>query len=96
MNNSLDNTFYLDSCTTHHVCNNSELFSNLDKSKIEEFTTVGGKTVSSGTGSIYIEIYNIKTNQQEILKLDDVAFLPKSPKNLLSVGILKKDGHPIF
>jgi transposase InsO family protein len=92
MNNSLDNTFYLDSCTTHHVCNNSELFSNLDKSKIEEFTTVGGKTVSSGTGSIYIEIYNIKTNHQEILKLDDVAFLPKSPKNLLSVGILKKDG----
>lgn len=75
-----NDTWYLDSCASKHICKNRELFSDL-RPKNYEFITAGGEVIRSReVGTVYFSLQSGK------MTLLNVAYTPKCDSNLISLG----------
>ena len=83
------NNFYLDNCTTHHVCNDANFFENIDYSSTSSFKTAAGTVQSAGTGVVVLMFNNLQNNKRFYVELENVAYIPEAPMNLISVGLLE-------
>ena len=79
--------WYPDSCTSRHICNHREGFTDL-RPESYEFVTAGGTIIrSSQVGTI---TFSIENGLQ--LMLSNVAFIPECDSNLISLGQLRETG----
>ena len=79
--------WYLDSCTSRHICNNHEKFVDL-RPKTYEFITAGGNIIrSSQIGTVTLSLKNGSN-----LTLSNVAYTPECDSNLISLGQLRETG----
>ena len=87
--------FYIDSGAAVHCCNTKEAFEFIDTEKIDTFHVVAKDlSYSSGTGNLNVEM--LDTNRQAHgICVTNVAYLPDTPMNLLSVGQLKQSGWTV-
>ena len=83
------NKFYLDNCTTHHVCTDEQFFERIDYSAVDNFKTAGGLAKSHGTGVVSLIIKDKSTTKTFALSLTNVAYMPSAPMNLISIGKLQ-------
>lgn len=96
----LNDTWLLDSATTHHVCKSEQLFKNLRKIKPEPVgmaeTMVGQGQVSlmaEGIGDITLSTKEDNTIYDITPKY--VYYVPKCKRNLLSVAQIEKKGKTV-
>ena len=84
----VNDTWYLDSCASRHICNNRVLFSDI-RSKNYKFITAGGEIIhSQEVGTVHLTLQSGKTT----MTLLNVAYAPKCDSNLISLGQLRKSG----
>ena len=78
-------SWWLDTCSTHHVCNDERWFTKLNivnKGSVLRMADEGSKPIL-GTGVVNITFTSGKT-----ISLFDVLYVPKVRKNLVSSGLL--------
>ena len=81
----------MDNCAIFHVCKDKSLFvGGINVAPNIRVKGVSGTSQASGIGRIKFTITNNESRQQEIL-LDNVIYLPKSPKNLISISRWSRD-----
>lgn len=85
---SASDEFYIDSCSSNHLCKSKELMVNIRDSKCKHSITVANneKLVSDTQGEVYIQSGNV------VRQLKNVLFVPELSTNLISVSQLVKDG----
>ena len=78
-----------------HCCNTKEAFEFIDTEKIDTFHVVAKDlSYSSGTGNLNVEMLDTNRQAHDIC-VTNVAYLPDTPMNLLSVGQLKQSGWTV-
>ncbi len=78
--------WYLDSCTSRHICNNHEIFADL-RPKSYKFVTAGSNIIrSKQVGTVILPLEN------GTLTLTNVASAPEYDSNLISPGQLQETG----
>lgn len=81
----------MDSAADVHVCNDLRLMTDY----LANPTRVGGSTsdgISPGRGTVKIRLANEDGSEGLILNLRNVFYLPNSPSNLVSLGLLNDAG----
>ena len=90
-----EDSWYIDSGATSHMCGNREFFSGLDEQhKVQIALADGQKLTSAGTGEGTIETYNDSGEKRRIL-LSNVLYVPGLRGNLISVSRLIKKGFTV-
>ena len=80
-------------CFPRHVCNQRSWFYDLDTSAKTSFSVVGGApSRSAGTGSILMQPTDLASGAQVNIMLENVAYMPDQPHNLLSHSTMRKHG----
>lgn len=86
-----DNSWYIDSGATNHMCNNSELMSELVMDNPREINVANGdKLFTKGCGNIKIGLKN-----SIVRTISNVFFVPNLTTNLLSVSELARKGYTV-
>ena len=97
----------MDNCTTFHVCKDKFLFiGEIRPCPNIRVKGVSGIAIAAGIGTIRFTITS-KTGEHNEITLDNVIYLPESPKNLISIsrwsrdrgddcGILSRGEYSIF
>ncbi|UYV80953.1 K02A2.6-like, partial [Cordylochernes scorpioides] len=85
-----DNSWVIDSCATHHVCNKREWFTNFQGITSDPILTASGTTRAEGRGDIKFKAYVGKHHVD--LKLCNVLYVPNVRRNLLSVSSMENKG----
>ncbi len=81
-----EDSWYLDSCASRHICNDKRFFSDL-RPKSYEFMTAGGDIIRSE------EVGNVRLPTcSGLLILNNVAYTPRCNSNLISLGQLRESG----
>nr|KAJ0202034.1 hypothetical protein LSAT_V11C600337700 [Lactuca sativa] len=83
-------SWWLDTCSTHHVCNDERWFTKLNivnKGSVLHMVDEGSKPIL-GSGVVSITFTSGKT-----INLFDVLYVPKVRKNLVSSGLLNCMGY---
>ena len=76
----------LDSCASHHLTNDRNLFVGEIKAKRWDFTTAGGQLIrSEGVGTVKILLVDGSS-----IKLEGVADVPDFKSKLISLGQLRE------
>ncbi|QRW26084.1 integrase core domain protein [Rhizoctonia solani] len=89
------NEWIADSGTTTHIANNRNSFS--DYSKTSGYVTgVTGKEPILGRGTVELEcLINNDTNEYRTIRLTNVAHVPSSPANLISLSLVTDKGYRV-
>jgi hypothetical protein len=77
--------FGVDSCASHHICDDLSKFSSIDYSRTKTFDVVHGERVtSSGVGNVTLNVATTSGIEKELV-LVDVHYLPQQNMSLISV-----------
>ena len=98
--------FATDNCATHHICSQLSLFTSMRPAPTIGVQGVSGRTMASGIGTIEF-ILTDEENIKHKITIEDVIYLPESPKNLISIakwdiekndncGILSRGTYSVF
>ena len=83
--NSYD--WYIDSGASSHITNQRHLFVSLEPHR-QAFSVANGKTIlSTDKGTI-----ELQTSTRELIRIENVVYVPKCDSNLLSLGQLRQSG----
>lgn len=91
-NNSLGNTWYLDSGCSNHMCGNKSLFYDLDET-FRETVKLGNNSCISVMGKGDIKLH-MKNNI--VHTISSVFYIPDLKSNLISLGQLQEKGYIII
>ena len=81
----------MDNCATFHVCKDKNVFiGDIKESPNIRVKGVSGTSQASGIGKIKFTITDKEGRLKEIL-LENVIYLPESPKNLISISRWSRD-----
>ncbi|PHU06622.1 hypothetical protein BC332_23111 [Capsicum chinense] len=80
--------WWMDSGATRHVCSNKELFSSFTLAQVEEMIYMANSATAKveGTGKVCL-----KMTSGKVLTLNNVLYVPKLCRNLISVSLLDKN-----
>ncbi|KAF3633924.1 putative glucan endo-1,3-beta-glucosidase A-like [Capsicum annuum] len=81
--------WWMDSGATRHVCANKELFSSFAPAQVEEIIYMANSVTAKveGTGKVCL-----KMTSGKVLTPNNVLYIPKLRRNLISVSLLDKNG----
>ena len=82
-----NNTWFLDSCASRHLCNDRRLFSNLRARSIDFVTAAGQVIRTEEIGNVSIPLADGNN-----IELKNVALAPGCNSNLISLGQLRETG----
>ena len=91
MEGQRQNCWLIDSAADVHVCNDKSIMMEYQ----ERSTKVGGSTsdgVSPGRGKVCLRLGLEDDSEGLLLNLQNVYYLPNSPCNLVSLGLLNNSG----
>ena len=93
---SNNNEFIVDSGTTHHMVNNKNWIIDYHPFVKHQSVKLGGaRTLNAqGSGTAYIPVQ--QQGERVILKLNDVLYVPRLRRNLVSVSKLTDDGYQVI
>jgi hypothetical protein len=78
--------FGVDSCASHHICDDQTKFSSIDFTRTKTFEVVHGEQItSSGVGSVTLNVATTSGIIKEVV-LTDVHYMPQQRMCLISVG----------
>ena len=78
--------FGVDTCASHHICDNLAKFSSIDFSRTKTFDVVHDKTITSqGVGNVTLNVKTTSGVTKEVV-LVDVHYMPNQRMCLVSVG----------
>ena len=81
----------MDNCATFHVCKDKFLFiGEIRQCPNIRVKGVSGIATASGIGTTRFTITS-KTGENKEITLENVIYLPESPKNLISISIWSRD-----
>ena len=86
------NVWIIDSGATSHMCNDKELFTSMEESRGSIEVANGEQVLIEGKGIITIKVLD-KSNRMFPLHLENVLYVPKMRKNLMSIMSITKNGH---
>jgi hypothetical protein len=85
--------WFFDNGATKHVTNRGDVFLEFEKFNIPHFVTAAGSEALQALGKGTIRVLSIVDEQQQILTLADVWYVPKINRNLFSV-LAAQDRNP--
>jgi hypothetical protein len=78
--------FGVDSCASHHICDDQSKFSSIDFTRTKTFEVVHGERItSSGVGNVTLNVATTSGITKEVV-LTDVHYMPQQRMCLISVG----------
>jgi hypothetical protein len=78
--------FGVDTCASHHICNDQSKFSSIDFNNTKTFEVVHGENItSSGVGSVTLNVATTSGIVKELV-LTNVHYMPQQRMCLISVG----------
>ena len=83
--------WYIDSCSTDHVCNDREKFGKMYKN-FKVFNTAGGEITSTVKGNVAVRLFEHVKNSCFTFDVHNVVLVEECNMNLLSLGLLYRDG----
>jgi hypothetical protein len=84
----------LDSGASLHLFNQKNAFKNIDYTKENQltFTVANGNSVrSKGIGTVVMKLFNMNSHTTDFIQLENVAYFPDAPLNLVSLRQLEID-----
>ncbi|PHT27500.1 hypothetical protein CQW23_32904 [Capsicum baccatum] len=81
--------WWMNSGATRHICANKELFSSFASAQAEEMLYMANSVTAKvkGTGKFFL-----KMTSGKVLTLNNVLYVPKLRRNLISVSLLDQNG----
>ena len=78
--------FGVDSCASHHICDDMSKFSSIDLNRSKTFEVVHGQSVTSkGVGQVTLNVATT-SGVTKLLTLTEVHYMPQQRMSLISVG----------